>query len=151
MLESMIKEENIRLQVKARDWKEALYLGVKLLVDQDSVEPRYYDAILQYFESYGPYMVIAPGVVLAHGRPSDGVKEVGISLMTLEEPIVFGHAENDPVKLVITLAALDTTSHLIALEELSEFLMSDGDLEAVCEAKDKESIKSILKKYIKKV
>ena len=74
----------------------------------------------------GPYMVIAPGIMLAHARPEEGATALGLTILTLREPVVFGSEQNDPVRLVITLATPDEKSHMRMLEELSEFLMTDG-------------------------
>jgi len=62
--------------------------------------------------------VIAPGLAMPHARPNDSVLETGMSLVTLAEPVSFGHAKNDPVRVVFGLAALDHDKHL---ELLSEF------------------------------
>ena len=51
---------------------------------------------------------------------------LGLTILTLREPVVFGSEQNDPVRLVITLATPDEKSHMRMLEELSEFLMTDG-------------------------
>ena len=81
-----------------------------------------------------------------HARPENGVKKISMSLITLKKPVNFGSGINDPVKLVITLAAIDNESHLNALGELMELLMSE-DLPKVMDAKDKEEIIKIIKKY----
>ena len=75
--------------------------------------------------SVGPYIVIAPGIALAHSRPSPAVLRAGISLVTLLEPVAFGHRENDPVRLVIGLAAVDEEGHITALSTLAEFLSDE--------------------------
>lgn len=64
--------------------QEAVKIGVDLLVAADVVEPRYYRAILDGVEQFGPYFVIAPGPAMPHGRPEEGVKKTGFSLVTLK-------------------------------------------------------------------
>ncbi len=75
----------------------------------------------------GTYAVIAPGIVLLHARPEDGVLKPGLAMVTLSTPVNFGHTENDPVDLVFALAATDKTSHLQGLQELAQ-LLSDGEV-----------------------
>ncbi|MFO6427822.1 PTS sugar transporter subunit IIA [Escherichia coli] len=48
---------------------------------------RYYQAILDGVEQFGPYFVIAPGLAMPHGRPEEGVKKTGFSLVTLKKPL----------------------------------------------------------------
>lgn len=67
--DSLANNNSILLQAEASTWQEAVKLGVDLLVKADVVEPRYYQAILDGVEQFGPYFVIAPGLAMPHGRP----------------------------------------------------------------------------------
>lgn len=109
--DSLADNHSILLQAQANTWQEAVKLGVDLLVKADVVEPRYYQAILDGVEQHGPYFVIAPGMAMPHGRPEEGVKKTGFALVTLEKPLVFNHEDNDPVDILITLAAVDANTH----------------------------------------
>ena len=109
--DSLLENRSIRLQAEATTWQEAVKIGVDLLVAADVVEPRYYQAILEGVERFGPYFVIAPGLAMPHGRPEEGVKKTGFALVTLKTPLPFNHEDNDPVDLLITLAAEDATAH----------------------------------------
>lgn len=109
--DSLAQNHSIRLQVEASSWQEAVKYGVDLLVAADVVEPRYYQAILDSVAQFGPYFVIAPGLAMPHGRPEEGVKKTGFALVTLKTPLVFNHESNDPVDILITLAASDVNAH----------------------------------------
>lgn len=109
--DSLAENHSIRLQAEADSWQEAVKIGVDLLVAADVVEPRYYQAILDGVERFGPYFVIAPGLAMPHGRPEEGVKKNGFALVTLKTPLVFNHEDNDPVDILITLAAVDARTH----------------------------------------
>jgi PTS system ascorbate-specific IIA component len=45
--------------------------------------------------------------------------------VTLDQPVDFGHRTNDPVRLVVGLAAPDEESHVTALSTLAEFLADE--------------------------
>ena len=109
--DSLADNHSILLQAQAETWQEAVKLGVDLLVKADVVEPRYYQAILDGVAQFGPYFFIAPGLAMPHGRPEEGVKRTGFSLVTLKNPLVFDHEDNDPVDILITMAAVDATTH----------------------------------------
>ncbi|WP_410736157.1 PTS ascorbate transporter subunit IIA [Citrobacter koseri] len=109
--DSLAENKSIRLNAEASTWQEAVKIGVDLLVEADVVEPRYYQAILDGVERFGPYFVIAPGLAMPHGRPEEGVKKTGFALVTLKTPMVFNHEDNDPVDILITLAAVDACAH----------------------------------------
>ncbi|HCK3150699.1 TPA: PTS ascorbate transporter subunit IIA, partial [Salmonella enterica subsp. enterica serovar Weltevreden] len=48
---------------------------------------------------------------MPHGRPEEGVKKTGFSLVTLKKPLEFNHEDNDPVDILITMAAVDANTH----------------------------------------
>ena len=109
--DSLADNNSILLQAEASTWQEAVKLSVDLLVKADVVEPRYYQAILDGVAQHGPYFVIAPGLAMPHGRPEEGVKKTGFALVTLKTPLVFNHEDNDPVDILITMAAVDANTH----------------------------------------
>jgi PTS system ascorbate-specific IIA component len=51
--------------------------------------------------------------------------------VTLLEPVAFGHRENDPVRLVIGLAAVDEEGHVTALSTLAELLSDEARREGL--------------------
>lgn len=110
--DSLAGNNSICLNAEAETWQEAVKIGVDMLVTADVVEPRYYQAILDGVERFGPYFVIAPGLAMPHGRPEEGVLKTGFALVTLKKPLVFNHEDNDPVDILITLAAIDANAHL---------------------------------------
>lgn len=109
--DSLAQNHSVRLQAEAGTWQEAVRIGVDLLVKAGVVEPRYYQAILDGVAQFGPYFVIAPGLAMPHGRPEEGVKRTGFALVTLKTPLIFNHEDNDPVDILITMAAVDANAH----------------------------------------
>ena len=89
-------------------------------------------------------MVIAPGIMLAHARPEQGAVGMGLTIMTLANPVVTGSSTNDPVRIIFTLATPDETSHLNLLEELTGFLMERGAVDKLLAAKTIEEATVIL-------
>lgn len=127
MLTEVLKPECIRLQVEVEDWEGAIRAGGDLMVKAGFCEPRYVDAMVQAVRDLGPYMVLAPGIALAHARPEDGMLKVGISLVTLAQPVEFGSEANDPVELVIAFGGVDKTKHVGLLQELSQLLVEESN------------------------
>ena len=128
---------SILLQQSATDWRECFQLAGNGLVASHRVTESYFQEMIQAFEELGPYMVIAPGIALAHARPSASVLETGLSLVTLREPVAFGSVNNDPVRLVIGLAAVDHDSHIDLMAALSELLMNETKVNILLQT-DKE-------------
>jgi len=143
--EMLIKDDLICIQEEVKDWKEAVIKGVALLTRADVVEPRYCDAILSSTEKVGPYYVICPGVAMPHSRPEDGVKRNGVSIMTLKTPVFFGNVENDPVRIIISLAATDNVSHLDMMKEIAELFSSQEAIDQLQSATTTEVALEVFK------
>jgi PTS system ascorbate-specific IIA component len=124
-LRESLSERSIALGEEHTGRDGAVRRTGELLAAGGWVDPAYTDEMLAALEQYGPYIVIAPGVALAHARPSPAVRGVAFSILTLAPPVPFGHPENDPVRLVVGLAAPDDESHIEALRQMADLLGDD--------------------------
>lgn len=131
----VIESDSIRLNIHAADWREAVTLAALPLVEGGYITLGYIESIIKSVEEMGPYIVIAPGLALSHARPDETVIRNGLALTTLASPVDFG-SENDPVSVILTLAATDSESHLEKLQAVAEILADDGRMEVVKAAKD---------------
>lgn len=114
-------EGSLAVAVSAADREQAIRASGDLLVSSGRVTAEYVEQMLAAVAEFGPYIVIAPGIALAHARPSEAVLETGLSLAVLASPVEFG-SHNDPVSLVFGLAAVDHDSHIEVLATLAERL-----------------------------
>lgn len=138
--ESMI---SVKQEVKSRE--EAVQKSGEILLQNNLIEESYVQGMLDNLKENGSYFVIAPGIAMPHARPECGVKQIGFSLMTLKEPVVFGHASNDPVNIVIGLCAVDHQTHLMALAELIEILSNQENLNKITMSESAAEIMKIIK------
>lgn len=130
MLHEVLTPEVIALDVEAKDWREAVRRSGDLLYKAGKIEKEYIDDMIQMVEELGPYIVIIPGIALAHARPDTGkIKELGVSLVRLKEAVCFGHEKHDPVKIVMGFAANSEDSHLDILQELTCILQEEESRE----------------------
>ncbi|EGD50476.1 PTS modulated transcriptional regulator, MtlR family [Thermoanaerobacter ethanolicus JW 200] len=148
VLKDLLTEDTIKLNVEAKDWEEAVRIGGELLEKSGAIEPRYIDAMINTVKEIGPYIVIAPGIAMPHARPEAGAKKIGMSLITLKNSVNFGNKENDPVKIVVSLCAIDHSSHLKALSELVELLGDEKFVSLLATAERKEEVLEYISKYI---
>lgn len=121
-LHDLLTEDAIRLDVAASTWQEAIGAAGALLEATGVADGRYTQAMIDSVVEHGPYIVLTPGFAFAHARPSDAVHRTGLSYVRLAQPVEFGHKTNDPVTLVVALAALDATTHRQAMAELAKVL-----------------------------
>jgi PTS system ascorbate-specific IIA component len=144
LLNQALAEGSISVRATASNWKQAIELAGDALVTSQRTTTQYTEAMVQAFEELGPYMVIAPGIALAHARPSEAVLGTGLSLITLSEPVVFGSESNDPVRLVIGLAAVDHDNHIDLMAALSYLLMDVMKVNMLLQAENVEQVRELL-------
>lgn len=107
------------LKARARDWREAVRVAGEALQRAGATRSNYTERMIDLVEQHGGYIVIAPGLALAHARPGPDVLAEGMCVVTLAEPVPFGHPHNDPVRVVVGLAVRAGDRHLRAVAELA--------------------------------
>ena len=145
MLKDILKPDTIMINAHAATWEEAVELSGRLMLNAGCIKPCFIDAMLDMVRENGPYVVIAPGIAMPHARPENGALRTCMSLVTLDMPVEFGNPENDPVYIVIGLAATDNSGHLDALSELVEILGDKEKYQAILKAKTSNEIGALLK------
>ncbi len=140
MTNDIIAEANIDLKVSARDWRHAIQIAGGLLVKGGYTTNVYIEEMILAVETLGPYIVVAPGIALAHSRLAPSVLKTGLSLTTLVEPINFGSEENDPVSIVFALCATDSNKHIQIISRLVEFLDDAKNLEFLTQCADNHKV-----------
>jgi len=133
--------EAVRTRAHAADWREAIRLAGDGLVAGGATTDEYTQEMIDTVERLGPYIVIAPGFALAHSRPSPAVLRTGLSWVSLAEPVEFGSEQNDPVSVVVGLAATDHDGHIGMMAELAGAI---GDEALFARLKDAETPEQLL-------
>lgn len=128
----------------AGDWRAAVREACAPLVDAGAVTDGYPDRCVAMVEDHGPYIVLAPGIALAHARPTDGVHAAGLAAVTLAEPVEFGHEANDPVDLLFAFGSPDADQHVGMLSALARQLI-DGLADRLRAAADDDEATRVLR------
>ncbi|WP_238915669.1 BglG family transcription antiterminator [Clostridium sp. YIM B02555] len=147
MLSDLINETLVKLKVPAKNWEDAIRQSASVLVENGKATEEYVDAMVNTAKESGAYIVITKHVALPHARPEAGTKEIAIGIATLENPIEFGHADNDPVKYIFCLSAVDNNSHLHAMSELVELFEMEEFFKTLDDAKDPKEIIDFIKSH----
>jgi ascorbate PTS system EIIA or EIIAB component len=117
-----LSQKYMRLDVTANRPEEAIQQAGEVLLAADAVEPAYVEHMITNYHEHGPYFVLAPHIAMPHARPEDGVKRSALSLVRLRKAMPFGHELNDPVQLIIGLAAASSDDHLRLLRKMALLL-----------------------------
>ena len=71
---------------------------------------------------------------MPHARPDEGVNRNALALLVIKSGVAFGSEENDPVNIVLLLAAHDSNQHIEMIMSISEFFCNDDDVQSVIKA-----------------
>lgn len=129
LLGELISHDAIALDERVSDWEEAIRASGRLLEATGVAGPEYTQAMVDSVHEHGPYIVVAPGFAFAHARPSEAVHRTGMAWVRLAAPVEFGHRSNDPVSLVVALAATDSSTHQQAMASLAG-IIGDSTMKA---------------------
>ena len=115
-LKKMLTEEMVRLDPPLLSTPEEVieYCG-NILVENKKAKAGYVKEMIDSYQRFGPYMVMAPGLALPHARPGGNVKEPCISFVKLKEPVCFHHPLIFPVPHMYSrLPVFQSSVHLPA-------------------------------------
>ena len=102
-------------------------MSAQPLLEQGKIENCYIEAMINKVKEFGPFINLGQGIALPHARPDEGVKEFGMSVLKLQEPVSLLDDEEQRVDLLFCLAASDNQKHLVLkqlkdAETIQEFL-----------------------------
>lgn len=136
--------EAVEIHATAPDWRAAVRLAGRALERSGAATAAYADEMIRMIEEHGPYVVIAPGLALAHARPGPAVLADGFAIVTLAEPVNFGHPHNDPVSVVLGLAIKSSDSHLAAVADLANVFNDSNAIQALASATTVDEVQAIM-------
>lgn len=126
MLKELLTRDKMNAVERCEDWKEAIALAAKPLLDQQLITYEYIEEMQKSLEKHGPYIVLANHFALPHASASNGVNQLSMSLLHVKEDVdVLGK----PVNTFVVLATVDNNLHMRALSSLSELLYDENNLD----------------------
>ncbi|BDZ51587.1 hypothetical protein GCM10025867_38280 [Frondihabitans sucicola] len=139
-----LPDEAIVIGAAAADWRAAVRAAGAALTASGAAKPGYSDAMVRMIEEHGPYVVIAPGLALAHARPDDQVLDNGLAVVTLASPVSFGHPHNDPVSVVLGLAVESVGGHLESIADIANVFNDSTVIGALAAASTPDEVRSLM-------
>lgn len=143
----LMPPEAMAVSIEAAVWTDAIRAAGDALVAGGITEPAYTDEMIETVNTLGPYIVIAPGLALAHSRPSPSVKKTGLAWIGLAQPVEFGSKRNDPVRLVVGLAAFDHNEHLQAMSQLAMLVSNKDRLAHLASLDSVEAVREAIRDF----
>ena len=142
-MKEIFRKESLAIDYDKHDWQGAIKVVGDLLVKMGSIEVEYIQAMIEAVEQYGPYMVIAPHLAIAHGAPGKHVIKDDLVVVVFKEPVYFG-SPNDPVYLMLGISALSPHRHLEQLQVISDLFEDENAWERLYHCDDVEELYGLL-------
>ena len=143
-LTDVFTPDRIQFTDKALQWRDAIRLAMRPLIDDGSITPAYIDAVIGKVEKAGPYIDLGSGVALPHARPEDGVNAMGMTFLRTSTPVNLLDNPDHAITVFISLAATDNNSHLEALAAVAQTLGDPEKLERLKTASSGDEVRGIL-------
>lgn len=139
-----LSSDKVQVLEQVKSWREAISIAANPLKEQGYFQQDYIDDMIHSVEKLGPYIVIAPEIAIAHARPNNNVKKIGLSLLKLNQHINFSE-EGHYASLVFVLSAIDNEGHLEVLRNLAITLGNQQTVEHLLNAQTSSEIINIFK------
>lgn len=149
VLQDLLTKETVQLVDQVSDWEEAVQVAARPLLNTGAIEYSYVEAMIDNIKTLGPYVIIGPEVAIPHARPESGVNEVGMSFLKLQHPVYFLGNEDYPVRLLFCIAAIDNSTHLKALAQLTKLLSEKNNIEILKQTTSTTNIFALFEEYSK--
>lgn len=126
-IEAYISEENIQLNLEAKDWKEAIELSAAPLLKNKYITEDYVKEMINNVEKLGPYIVVDDEIAIPHAKPGKYVNSFGITINTFKTPIIFGSHKN--VRILITIASISSENHIDLITQIMKLIEDESFIE----------------------
>jgi mannitol/fructose-specific phosphotransferase system IIA component (Ntr-type) len=143
--EYIVEKKAVICGLEVDNWEDAILKGGRILIDNGAASEEYLSTIVKKCKDNGPYIVIAPGIAMPHARPEEGALALGYGIVTLKTPVSFKDPDNDPISLLIFMAAPSVKEHNEeAVSQIADLCDDEEAVEAMMKASDATEIITIL-------
>jgi mannitol/fructose-specific phosphotransferase system IIA component (Ntr-type) len=150
-LVDLLKLAHITFSLGRISWHEIIALASQPLINSGAIQNRYLSAMIDVIENHGFYMYMGSGVLLLHAKPTDGVNQLCMSMLKLEQPFKFENETPPDTDIIFVLGATDDNSHLTALFQLNELIQYPEFMNGIRNTKKPSEVVNILWQWLPKL
>jgi PTS system ascorbate-specific IIA component len=140
-----VPDHAIEFNAAVADWRDAVRHAGTALVRSGATSDAYTERMISVVDEFGAYIVVAPGLALAHARPGRDVSRDAVSVVTLAEPVAFGHPHNDPVSVVVGIASVSPDTHVSLVAEVANVFNDAQAIPALQAATTGDEVRAVLR------
>lgn len=149
MLKELVEKNLVSFHEKFDNWEEAVRASCEKLLENEIIDERYVDLVVDSVKKFGPYIVLAPKIAMPHSTQNAvGVHQTAIAFMRVEHPVHFeeGNPDRDAY-IFFSLASVNPDEHLENMSKLANILMEPAIVDELCEATSTKDLIHISEKY----
>jgi len=150
-MESLIQENRIEVNYFAKNQFEAIEMAAKPLKEQGYVSEGFVGAVMEREKNFPTGLPTSVGVALPHTE-ADYVVNEGISILTLEKPIIFSGMGNPkeevPVEIIFLLAINNPVKQINVLQTIVTIIQDEKVLQKIKGAENSKTIYNLINEYI---
>lgn len=136
----LLSKNTIKLNGEATTWQQAIIEAGEILLYNHNITVSYIHEMVRLVEKFGPYIVVAPGVAIAHAAPENGTLVPGVAIVRLIQPVQFHKPEFDPVDIIIACAIKNSQEYVNTLLQLMVALRRPGFAQNTRKAKKQNDV-----------
>lgn len=133
-LANLLEPQDIRLDLKVSNWKEAMRMAAASLVDRGCITHSYIERMIETVHKLGAYIVVTDEIAIPHANPGVDVLKFGITITTFMEPLTI--MDKSGVKVFITFAIKDKDNYKDMVMEIMELIEDETFLNMLEDEKD---------------
>lgn len=126
----LLRKDFIMLQEDAIGWEAAMRRVAEPLIAHGFIEQRYIEESIFHVKEYGDYLVVSPGVALAHTSKDNGVLKDGLSLIVSRHGIQF--PQDTIVHLLFCFSSRGDRDYLELLRAIIGLGKTEGTVSSIC-------------------
>lgn len=120
-ISDVLPPDHFELIETSMDGQKAILHSCRPLLRKGIVGPGYAKSILEIIDLQGLYAEIADGILLAHGKPDESIRGVGLTLTLFRHPVLFPKWDKE-IRVIFTLATPDNEAHLFILRDIMKLV-----------------------------
>ncbi|MBP2638534.1 MAG: transcriptional antiterminator [Firmicutes bacterium] len=145
-LPSMLKRFGVRIEpFNDICWEQAISETAQSLLLKGYITQSYIDQMISLVHQHGSYIVIHPRIAIAHAKPENGVRRLGVSLAVYPNGLSLGH---HTIQFLFVMATPNQNDHLHILQNIVSLSQSTETMDGLVQLDSGEEIIRMLETLV---
>jgi len=146
-LSDLINLQHIKVVDQVESWYEAIEIAAQPLLKKGIITDHYVDVMKNLYPDVPDHIVLGRNIAIPHAGTEDGVNDVGMSLLMINDGLSLKDGEK--FHFVVVIAAVDRNQHLNALLQLMKLAGMSELIEKMLSTESPKEIFEIIRDFSK--